>query len=162
MAVEKLTEYGYKRIGLAIPRGVDERSTGMFSGGYWSATHALGNQVINPFAGFGRPSSFADFGDWLTKENPDAVIGLVELIPGWVRGQGYRIPEDVAYLNLDWRPEHTAYAGIDQQAKRIGMTAVDLVTAQLFRNEHGLPEHPKLSLVESLWRDGPSAPKRAQ
>ncbi len=159
LAVKQLEALGNRRIGLALPQAIDLRSTGMFSGGYLSACRLSDLASLTIFNEVAGEEVFAAFGKWMQSERPDAVIGLSDL-PVRMEGHGYGIPRDVAFANIDLRPEHTGQAGIDQQSERIGVTAVDLVTAQLFRNERGVPTHPKLSLVESLWRPGPSAPKR--
>lgn len=160
LAVRKLAELGYRRIGLAIPPELDRRATGMFTGGYWSGLHHLGLPASPPFEDFGKEVSFRRFGDWLKKHRPDAVLGF-PLIAPWIEelSETLRLLEAPAFASLDRHPSHEGHAGVDQQALRIGATAVDLVTAQLFRNERGIPENPKLSLVEGFWRDGPSAPE---
>lgn len=157
--VKTLHAYGYKRIGLAVPDDVDERSFGMFTGGYWSACHREGLKALDLFSRFYDKPSFQRFGRWLDKVRPEVVIGLSP-VADWLRGHGRQVPGDIAFANLDRRPEHGDTAGIDQRAERIGATAVDLVTAQLFRNERGLPEYPKLSIVEGVWVDGATAPRR--
>ena len=158
--VQTLHAYGYTRIGLALPTDVDERSFSMFTGGYWSTCHREGIDALDLFEDFYQPDSFERFGRWLDKVSPEVVIGL-ETVADWIRGQGYALPEEIAFANLDRRPEHGDHAGIDQNAERIGSTAVDLVTAQLFRNELGLPDHPKLSIVEGVWVDGVTAPRKS-
>ncbi len=158
-AVKTLRAYGYGRIGLAVPQDVDERSFGMFTGGYWSSSHYAGLSALNLFSDFYQKESFPAFGRWLKEERPDVVIGL-EMVAEWIRGHGYALPGEIAFANLDRRAEHGDHAGIDQRAERIGATAVDLVTAQLFRNERGLPEHPKLSIVQGAWVDGATAPRK--
>lgn len=157
--VRTLKAYGYHRIGLALPEDVDERSFGMFSGGYWSTCRREGLRVLTPFTGFYEEASFQRFGRWLDKVRPEVVIGL-NALEHLIREHGHSVPGEIAFANLDRRPEYGDTAGLDQRAERVGATVVDLVTAQLFRNERGLPENPKLSIVEGVWVDGATAPRK--
>jgi len=40
----------------------------------------------------------------------------------------------------------------------VGRMACDLVISKLAHNEIGLPQHPRLILIEGTWRDGASLP----
>jgi DNA-binding LacI/PurR family transcriptional regulator len=157
LAVRRLAELGYRRIGLAIAEGLDRRSGGTLSGGYWSATHAAGVQPVKLFNPSRSTFNFPPFKEWLDKEEPDVVIGY-SLVRGWLGQMGRSVPGDVAFANLDWHQSYGNEAGINQKPELIGAAAVDLVTSQIFRNERGVPPDQKLILIESEWVDGPTAP----
>lgn len=44
----------------------------------------------------------------------------------------------------------------------IGSTTIELLVAQMHRNEYGLPRRPRLTLINGEWREGstlrPAAP----
>ncbi len=157
LAVRRLAELGYRRIGLAIAEGLDRRSGGTLSGGYWSATHAAGVHPVKLFNPSRSTFNFPPFKDWFDREKPDVVIGY-SLVRGWLAQMGRSVPGDVAFANLDWHQSYGNEAGINQKPELIGAAAVDLVTSQIFRNERGVPPDQKLILIESEWVDGPTAP----
>ena len=78
-------------------------------------------------------------------------------IPKHLQAAGSR----VAFASLDRYPEDESFAGIDQAHEQIGSTVVDLIVAQVNRNERGVPPYSKMVLIEGSWVDGPSAPDRA-
>lgn len=159
MAIEKLYALGYRRIGMAISRGLDDRSSLMFSGGYWAASHRFFKKPLPIFLSDDGAPVVPKFRRWLQRSKPDALLGF-QWFDQWAEETGRKIGQDLAYAHLDWRPEFQGLAGVDQQSEQIGAAAVDLVTAQIARNERGIPQRPKLSLIESQWVDGPSAPRR--
>jgi DNA-binding LacI/PurR family transcriptional regulator len=73
---------------------------------------------------------------------------------------GYRVPGDVGFASLDCMSESFSYAGVVQPRERVAEKAVDLVVEQLENNEFGLPEVPKVVLVQGYWQDGPTVPRR--
>ena len=166
LCLENLHRLGYRRIGLAIPESTNDRSSGMFFGGYLAGMYSLPNTTSpRPFLPQQCDYTRERFHQWLKKEEPDVVMGIHTSIPDWLAELGYKTPRDIGYIHLDLPPEEekipqVEYAGIDQQSEKVGAAAVDLVTAQLDRNERGLPESVKVSLVESRWVDGPSVKKR--
>ncbi len=160
LCMENLYARGYRRMGLAIPRSSNARSGGLFLGAYLATIHECqGVEAIKPF--IPDPPSFTrrHFEIWLKEQKPDVVMALHTLVPQWLGELGYSLPGDIGYAHLDLptREEmHLPYAGIDQQPERIGAAVIDLVTAQIDRNERGIPDSPKISLVESRWVDGNS------
>lgn len=148
LAIESLLQKGYKRIGFALPRDIDLRTAGMMSGSFLHARELrypelLTRPFLNPFASFHHDT----FSKWFKKEKPDAVIGII-----W--GERWLKDSDIPWINLDLKPEDAGFAGVQQNPKRIGAAAVDLVTAHWLRQETGIPTHPKTSLVHGDWVEG--------
>ena len=55
---------------------------------------------------------------------------------------------------LDWHEEdHRGLSGMDQNTTKVGAAAVELLLAQIRRNERGFPESPQTVLIESTWRE---------
>lgn len=83
---------------------------------------------------------------WLAKVKPDAVVlsdtgGCLKLkAAGWTG----------LVFTLDWRSS-AGPAGVDQGYEVIAGHAVDLVVAQLQRNERGLPDPPRALLFPGRW-----------
>lgn len=165
LCLEHLYVRGYRRVGMAMRRESIMRSGGMFLGAYLAGVYKYPEmQRLEPFipeeSGFHRDG----FHFWLQQEKPDVVISVQTIVPQWLKELGYRFPEELGYVHLDLPPKEELaldYAGVDQQPERIGAAVIDLVTAQIDRNERGIPESPKVSLVESRWVEGNSILKHS-
>lgn len=72
-----------------------------------------------------------------------------------------RVPEDLGLVCLN-RSQNSWFAGMDENNVTVGALVCDLVVNQLMRNERGLPNEPKIILVNGRWRDGKSFGKYKQ
>lgn len=101
------------------------------------------------------PEDAQDWPTWLARHRPDALVlgSTGELLAA--RKTGWKGPPDHTVL-LSWQPGQGA-AGIEQGYDTIAAHAVDLVIAQLQRNERGLPDPPRMLLFPGRWRDAASA-----
>lgn len=100
---------------------------------------------------FGFPSTQGEFEAWLQKHRADSVITVVRPSPehlGWLRK-----PER-ALMPVTLSTPDRNLAGIDMREDLIAASAVELVVAQLHRNERGAPANPTALLLEGEWRDG--------
>jgi LacI family transcriptional regulator len=95
---------------------------------------------------------------WVARYKPDVVISIGWAIYRWLVSNGFSVPEDLSFAQLSLDGKYKDIAGIDQKSPLLGATAVDLVIDQLFRNEYGIPERPKMVLLDGEWKSGPSAP----
>jgi DNA-binding LacI/PurR family transcriptional regulator len=157
LAVRSLLRAGRRRIGLALHRAYDRRVNGLWTAGY--LIEALDEGLKAP--GFlHRPVELDEiaFVQWVRREKLDAVIGTDLRLAAWLRRAGCRVPEDVAYADLDVEAADGGVAGVFQDAEGIGAAALDLVAAQLLRHERGLPDKPKAVLMDSRWVNGATAP----
>jgi hypothetical protein len=93
------------------------------------------------------------FRTWVIKWNPDALLTMVGHEKKWLDTFNLQIP--LACLE---RPAKSREAGIDGKSEIIGATAVELVTAQINRNEFGPPVHPKVTMIEGRWVCGVAIP----
>jgi len=99
------------------------------------------------------------FMEWLEHQRPDAVVASFGDALGWMKQAGVRVPEEAGFVALDADPRGNV-SGIDQQWDRVGAAAVDMITGQLARNERGLPDAPKLVMVEGRWHEGATLERR--
>lgn len=96
------------------------------------------------------------FGKWFRLHKPDVLIfppwGLLQRL-----GKEISIPEEAGVILTD--VEH-GWSQVREGAREIGAGAVDLVVAQIHRNETGVPVSPNLMAVNNYWVDGFSLPVR--
>jgi LacI family transcriptional regulator len=151
-AVLNVLRLGYQKPALAIDGSLDQLIDRRFSGGYLAAVESLPKRVPVQFCDLhtGGPG----FKAWYKKYKPDCIITLHHEVRDWLEEEGKRIPEDVSLAHLDWHTGEGDWAGMVQNNLEAGASAVDLVVHRLHANEIGASPVPKLTMVESRWRDG--------
>jgi len=71
-----------------------------------------------------------------------------------------KIPSMVALAHLDRHEELLDWSGMHQNSTLVGAAAIDMLVGQLHRNEVGLPDFPKSSIIQSTWIDGPTVSRQ--
>jgi DNA-binding LacI/PurR family transcriptional regulator len=168
MAIGKIHEYGYRRIGLTVNGEFNQRIGGNLLSGYFYAQKLLAlKQVLAPLLTFLKSRTTEELSlqksallFWLKEQRPDALLISDIEVPGIMRELGYRIPQDIAVAGTTVLDIPGVDTGIDQHAEAIGRTAVETLLKQMNVNERGEPRHPSRILIESRWRDGKSLPPR--
>jgi DNA-binding LacI/PurR family transcriptional regulator len=168
MAVTRIRDYGYQRIGLVADPDFERSLGGNYYGAFcWAQRlleldpvlppHLVRNELYR-----GDPAKeLRALERWLDRHRPDALLTPMAPVPAMLQKLGYRIPKDVAVAGtsvLDLPLD----AGIDQHSRAIGRIGVEMLVKQIHVNERGEPSDPCRILVESTWRDGKSLPRRRQ
>lgn len=166
-AHEKAYSRGCRRVGFVIYSSVYSENSRRQVAGMLLAQHEApaGAVPIPPLTLGARDSVSPDstartFAAWMAKHRPDCVISTA---PGgyWeLTRQGVRIPEACAFISLWLEPVETRMAGFATNAAMIGSTLIEQLDGILKRNERGLVERPLTTLVDRIWRDGPTLPGR--
>ncbi len=150
-----LATRGYLRPGLYVEKGRDERTQHRFSSAFrtFLDTHANIEPVPPLIAG---ERSRAEFEAWFRRFNPDVVLGHFTELIDWMEGCGARLPETHGFVSLNVLYQTRPCAGLDQQPVELGGRAVELLIAQLQRNERGVPEWPTTTTIPARWIEGPT------
>ena len=166
MAVTRIYEYGYRRIGLAVDSNLDEHLGGNYYGGFvWAQKKVKLCPQLPPFGASAAlyhktPQDEAkNLQRWLTEYQPDAILTTQIYLPELLRDLGYRIPRDIAVAGTSIC-DIPVDAGIDQRSVEIGQIAMQMLIKQIHVGERGVPPDPCRILVESHWKDGQSLPRR--
>jgi DNA-binding LacI/PurR family transcriptional regulator len=164
MAVKKINELGYQRIGLVIPEDSDRKLGGNFIGGFSSAQQFYKLAVLPPLLTEERfyteqpEKGLRLLRQWMKRHKPDALLIAVSSLPQMLRSLGFHIPQDVAVAGTSI--DVPVDAGLDQHSEAIGRMAVEMLVSQINLNERGEPTDPCRILIESRWRAGSSMPPR--
>ena len=156
LALRRLTRLGYRRIGLASFWASDKNTGHQNAAAYHhlAATGMIPEPVpVHVESRFGGEKFLA----WLRTHRPDAILAThpeatfnaleqLELRPG----------SDIGLAGLRGVTGIGEWAGIDMHADKIDAAVVELVVDQINRNERGVPEHPRIVMVEGSWVDGPT------
>lgn len=156
LLMRSLSEIGYRRIGLFLRSDWDEKVNGSYlSGLLFMQHHAPAADRVPPL--LTKDGLEAEFIAWFKFHKPDVVVVVDRAVRGWIEKKlKLRIPEDVGLANLNVDPTDPWQAGISQNDRLIGATAVDFLAGMLQRNERGVPATPIRTLVEGVWKNGHS------
>ena len=158
----RLAERGYKRPGLYVEKGRDERTQHRFSSAFHSFQLTHPDIEAVPLLNV-ESRRKDDFVDWFRRYKPDVVLGHFTELVDWMESAGARVPQTHGFVSLNLLYKARPCAGLDQQPRQLGARAVELLVAQLQRNERGVPEWPTTTTVPARWVEGPTVrkPKKA-
>lgn len=146
---------GYRRPGLYIERGRDERTQRRFSAAFRSFQESdRAIERVPPLIVEGRDQK--EFTAWFRKYNPDVVLAHFTELLDWMEASGARVPATHGFVSLNLLYRARPCAGLDQQPRQLGARGVELLIAQLQRNECGIPEWPTTTTIPGRWVDGPT------
>lgn len=161
LLIQTLHAWGYRRLGLAMPRDQDDRVNH-----HWRAAYLAGQQL---WAGSpNQPMPFlpdkwtrTEFERWLKASRPDCVVTIGKDVASWLAKLGWRTPQDIGLANVDLSPSMVGVTGIDQNSRRVGAAALDLLISQIRHNERGIPPVPRIVMLEGTFVPGSTARKAA-
>lgn len=158
LAVQRLWQMGYRRIGYVGETRVERIVNGRFLAGYFSTLQSeLGGVALPPLL----TERDEEVIPWLRRVAPQAIITANRRLLSVVRRHGVRVPEEVALAHLNVDDAESAapgeIAGVRQDNAGVGSNAVELLVNLLYQNEVGVPEHPKGLQVHGAWVDGATA-----
>jgi LacI family transcriptional regulator len=151
--VQRLLDCGHERIGIAMHNRMDEHANHFWLAGYqtFQALTATRNRVPHFITAEWERDAFLR---WYRRWKPEAIITIGTDVVKWLRSEGVRVPEDVSCATLYWKADRATMSGYYQNHELMAAAAVDLVVAQLHRNERGLPASEKTTLIQADWREG--------
>lgn len=152
---------GYRRPGLFMERGRDERMQRRFSAAFRSFQEGEpGIEAVPPLVSEMRQRD--EFIAWFRKHKPDVVLGHFTELIDWMEAAGAQVPAQHGFVSLNLLYKTRPCAGLDQQPRELGARGAELLIAQLQRNERGVPECPTTTTIQARWVDGPTVRKAAK
>jgi len=153
-ALNRLKRIGYKRLGLFLQSHQDERLQNRWEAAYL-AYHSTHKTDIHIPALITEEFSKSRFLTWFKKYKPDVVIGHSPVAIEWIKECKLKVPEDVGFFCLNLTQlDNTSFSGLDLQPRLLGSRAVELLIAQLQRNERGIPEKASTTMIAAEWIEG--------
>lgn len=153
LALDKLVARGCRRIGLIQTSDVNTRVDQSFLAGLTLYQSSVRPKDRIPFF-FPPQITRKTFLEWFRKTQPDALIGSNPSMVKWLREEGWEVPGQIAYVNLDYSPEFGDIAAVNQNPEYVGAAAVETVAEQIYHNERGVPAKPKVVMIEGEWVPG--------
>lgn len=153
LALRELKRLGYRRPGFFTLAKQDKRVAHHWLSAYLMYYNVVFRKTPIPPL-FQQDWSHEGLSAWLAAHTPDVVLSNMDHALTMLKDLSFSVPRDVGFVNLDLHPRHHGMSGIDQTPHELGAAAVDLVAAQLTRNEFGLPQNPRTIHIEGLWVPG--------
>lgn len=152
LAMQELRARGYRRIGLVMPRASDDRVDHNWLAGYLLEQHETKVERIEPL--LVEKWDEQVFLEWMRGVRPDAVIcKRLQVAPALQKG-GWTVPENMGLAYLSDAHSGDQLSGVDENPRRVGAAAVDMLAGMLHRNELGIPEVPQRLLIDGTWNEG--------
>lgn len=156
-AVDGCQSLGYRRIGLCMGDAYDRyQYNGAVISAFWRKARTFpAADRLPPFTrslSHARNRSF--FLHWMETHRPDVIISMGTWVHDWLKSAGYRVPEDIGYVDLTGDDDVADFTRIDPQRFLLGVAATNLLVGQIQRNERGWPEYVRFVTVPSEWREG--------
>jgi LacI family transcriptional regulator len=154
-ALNRLRALGYRRPGLVLQQHNDERLLNRWEAAFQAYLDHHGDLThLPPLI---LPEITRDkFVAWFKKTRPDVVLCHRADVIAWMEECGAEIPRTHGFCCLNVKTNSTPCSGLDLQPKVLGARGVEMVIAQIFRNEYGIPEIPSTTTIPARWVDGPT------
>jgi LacI family transcriptional regulator len=160
--VQELRRLGYRRIALAYsPEDEQRLQDGWTSGFLLEQSRAQSGECFGFFqqnfvhTRSGYFAGLKEFQSWFESFKPDVVLSATDDAHSFlVKFMKLTLLKDVGYVHLARPPGDDILSGIDQRLDVIGAAAVDMLGAMVHQNEYGLPEVPKVVVIEGKWVQG--------
>jgi LacI family transcriptional regulator len=153
-AIRQLQSLGYQRIGLCVSRDQNDRvDNAWLHALFFHHSRVSVSRRVAPHV----PDELTREGilRWVTDERPDCLLVQDQSVRGYLLDAGYRVPVDLGVVMLDLNAANEPdFAGMNQLHDKIGAACVDLLVAQIHRNEKGLPAAPLTVMIDGEWVPG--------
>jgi Transcriptional regulators len=155
-AMQRLQALGYRRPGLVLQKHHDERLLHRWEAAFRSFQDYNSDTLTKIPPLLVNDIAQGTFTAWFKRAKPDVVLCHRAEVITWMEAAGAKIPETHGFCCLNTLMNVVPCAGVNLQAGLIGARGVELIIAQLYRNEYGVPEHPSVTSIPGLWQDGPT------
>lgn len=153
LALQRLAERGYRRIGLAMPDLSDTRVDRNWLAGYlvFQQQVPARDRVPQLFPPVWDDRAFVA---WVKRHRPDAIVTKnAEVLPA-LKAMGLRAPDDIGVAFLTLPTIDGELSGIDENPREVGAAAADFLAGMIHRNERGVPAMPQRVLIDGTWVEG--------
>ena len=151
LAFEQMRVRKFHRVGLALTPAMNERVEGKWLGAFLACQQGIPkNERVSPL--IAAADDYKSQSRWMVRENPDAIL-LAEEFPALAANPGSsQVPRCVNITRLMQREKINELGGLDWRPEQLGRVAVDMVVAQIHRNERGCPDVSHTVLIDAVWR----------
>lgn len=154
LTCQKLSELGYRRIGLVNDLRTEIRCRYEWIGSLAKEAYMRPQRIemVPPYI----PETFTneDFIKWVQQYEPECIVSNYPHLYYLLRDAGYKLPDDIglSILTHSYIPE--PLTSISHDLKAGGETSIELLHNMLVRGETGQPETLRETLIYPKWIEG--------
>ncbi|MBK1880036.1 LacI family DNA-binding transcriptional regulator [Pelagicoccus mobilis] len=150
--IEQACRLGYRRIGFAMTYSAGGIGHKLFASSYLYYSMLVDEADRIPIL---RKRDIEDgkLQNWMERYRPDAVISSGKVYR-MLEELGYQLPEDLGFAALDLTDGPPDASGVDHCHESVGREAAKLAMSDINLNQTGVPESPKVVLVDSHYQSG--------
>ncbi|MEX0325155.1 MAG: hypothetical protein AB3N33_03605, partial [Puniceicoccaceae bacterium] len=163
LLLEKLIEFGYRKIGLAISDHLDWASERKVHARfvYHNTLVPEDNRVPvfeeKDLEHDGRPERFIN---WVKTYQPDCIVTFWKEAFDWLKSANYEVPKDIGLASYNVTEETFDWSGIRTNQARAGAIAINSVLSNLARFEYGPGKHHARTVIKGFWAPGSTVVKQ--
>jgi DNA-binding LacI/PurR family transcriptional regulator len=158
LVLEQLKDLPYRRPGLILRELHDERLLFRWEAAFLAyQKHHRVFEECPPL--ITRDLNQDSFNKWFKSTAPDVVLCHDPIVLEWMKALQTHIPKTHGFCCLNSSAVTVPCAGLDLQPALIGSRGIELLIAQLHRNEYGPPKIPSSTSIMATWAEGPTLVK---
>jgi LacI family transcriptional regulator len=160
-ALEKVYQAGYRRPGLILGQYEDVRGAHCNLSAYFGWCEKMfGNPAPIPVLRLSRLEE-KPLLTWLKLQRPDVVVfvhvyDILEEFSAFLHKHRIQVPQDLGVVVLSQLLKGTNFSGFEENQQLMGEWAVELLMARIMNRDFGIPNSPRIEMVESRWIEGRS------
>ena len=157
--LNRVYERGYRRPGLVLGEWEETRSQFAYSAAYYGwCKQKLGQRDSIPVLKVGQIEA-GSLMRWYHSHKPDVILavhlsGEVRRIPSILDAAGLSVPDEVGLAAVTQLLDAGTICGKQQNQQLIGEWAVEMLESRMTYRDYGIPEYPRIEMVESSWVEG--------
>lgn len=155
VCLRQLASRGYRRVGLLMDGRLDPLARFNLTAPFLWYQRQLPRVTPLPPVEFTLGSRGA-FVRWLRRHRPEAVIAVGRFFVDWIRAEKIEVPAELGVVCTSSTVAPPGFCCIDQQPRKLGEAAVDLLIGQMNRGDYGRPSNPKTVFTDVAWVEGNS------
>lgn len=159
LIIHEVVARGYERIGLYISADIDKRVRHAWSSLHlWHNTYTSRQSAKNLCYFYDKGPDAQHLMNWVKQKNLDAVIADFSAVYDMLKRD--RALRRVGCASMIGSASSSGVCGINQNYSLEGAAAVDLLSAQLYRNARGIPPFRMQVQIAPTWVEGESLAQR--
>jgi LacI family transcriptional regulator len=177
LAMRKVREIGYRRIGFVMHRGWDHAVDHNWMAGYLGGEQEIPEEdrlpayiypALHPEHLWLKENNAGivpdphDFQKWYRRHKPDVILSNHNFVAPVFKTLRLKIPRDVAFADLFLAEFSGGTAGVRQNHEAVGALAVQLIASELSGNRRGISEFATTTFIEGTWFPGATCPPRRE
>ncbi|HEY4302758.1 MAG TPA: LacI family DNA-binding transcriptional regulator [Candidatus Didemnitutus sp.] len=154
--LEVMKQHGGRVIVSIFDEIFDDRTAHHFTAALnW---HGQGGGILMLPAGLPKTENLRRIERWTEKLRPDVIFVQSAIAEDWVVSRQRRL-RGVEVVRLGM-PKSARMPYLDERPDQVGAAATDLLAGMMYYHETGVPEHPRMTMIDCELRFDPRRPAR--